>query len=65
MEVYLDYLIIDSTYKTNRYDMPLVYLSGRTPLGKSFTVAYSFVSREKQGDYQFILEQYKNQFNLL
>ncbi|XP_022030908.1 PKS-NRPS hybrid synthetase CHGG_01239-like [Helianthus annuus] len=41
-------LLIDSTYKTNRYKMPLVHIIGVTSTLMSFCIAHAFVSNEKQ-----------------
>ncbi|KAI5677821.1 hypothetical protein M9H77_08771 [Catharanthus roseus] len=36
-------LIMDTTYKTNKYNMPLLEAVGMTPTGKNFTVATAFI----------------------
>ncbi|KAI5663492.1 hypothetical protein M9H77_22815 [Catharanthus roseus] len=36
-------LIMDTTYKTNKYNMPLLECVGMTPTGKNFTVATTFI----------------------
>jgi hypothetical protein len=58
MELFLAYpdvLLIDATYKTNKYGMPLVQIGGCTPIKEFFTVAYCFVSGEEREDYDFVL----------
>jgi MULE transposase domain len=64
IQAYQDLLLIDSTYKTNRYKMPLVQLCGCTPLNTFFTAADCFVSGEGVEDYLFVPQQYRHQFNL-
>ncbi|KAI5678240.1 hypothetical protein M9H77_09190 [Catharanthus roseus] len=39
-------LIMDTTYKTNKYNMPLLECVGMTPTGKNFTVATTFMCNE-------------------
>ncbi|KAI5652698.1 hypothetical protein M9H77_29885 [Catharanthus roseus] len=40
-------LIMDTTYKTNKYNMPLLEMVGMTPTGKNFTVASAFMRNEQ------------------
>ena len=44
-------LIMDCTYKTNRFNMPLLNIIGITSLGKNFWVAFYFLRNEKEGDF--------------
>ncbi|KAI5652717.1 hypothetical protein M9H77_29904 [Catharanthus roseus] len=39
-------LIMDTTYKTNMYNMPLLECVGMTPTGKNFTVVTAFMCNE-------------------
>ncbi|XP_022025098.2 protein FAR-RED ELONGATED HYPOCOTYL 3-like [Helianthus annuus] len=48
-------LLIDSTYKTNRYKMPLVQIIGVTSMLMSFCIAHAFVSNEKQENFTWVL----------
>jgi len=48
-------LVIDATYKTNRYNMPMVDIVGVTPLNKTFFVGFGFIQSEKEPFYRFIL----------
>ncbi|KAI5658899.1 hypothetical protein M9H77_27692 [Catharanthus roseus] len=41
-------LIMDITYKTNKYNMPLLEAVGMTPTGKNFTVATAFMCNEQR-----------------
>lgn len=38
-----DILLLDCTYKTNKFDMPLVNKLGIDNMGRSFSVAFSFL----------------------
>ena len=35
-----DVIIIDSTYSTNKYNMPLAHITGRTSSGRTFDVVF-------------------------
>ncbi|KAI5662357.1 hypothetical protein M9H77_21680 [Catharanthus roseus] len=44
-------LIMDTTYKTNKYNTPLLEAVGMTPTGKNFTVAIAFMCNEQATTY--------------
>ncbi|KAI5653249.1 hypothetical protein M9H77_30436 [Catharanthus roseus] len=46
-------LIMDTTYKTNKYNMPLLECVGMTPIGKNFTVATTFMCNEQATTYRW------------
>lgn len=50
-------IIIDSTYKTNLYKMPLVEIVGITPVGKTFLIAYALMFDETKESYVWLLEK--------
>ncbi|KAK9715575.1 hypothetical protein RND81_06G174200 [Saponaria officinalis] len=50
-------IIIDSTYKTNLYKMPMVEVVGLTPVGKTFMIGYGFVTKETTESYTWVLEK--------
>ena len=52
-------LIMDCTYKTNRYKMPLLIISGQTALHTNFYVAFCFMASETKFDYTWVLRQVK------
>jgi MULE transposase domain len=52
-----DILLMDSTYKTNRFKMPLLSICGTTLVKKSFQVAAVFLTREKEDDYTWAIRQ--------
>lgn len=52
-------LSMDCTYKTNRFNLPLLHIVGTTNTHRSFTVAMCFLSNEKQEQYEWALHQLK------
>ncbi|CAN1183106.1 Protein FAR1-RELATED SEQUENCE 5 [Linum perenne] len=52
-------VLLDSTYKTNRYGYPLVELIGIIPVRKSFTIAYVIMKYESIDSYKWVLEKLK------
>ena len=57
-----DIILIDSTYKTNRYGMPLCHITGRTSASRSFDIGYAFVHKERQENYALIIMNLKTIF---
>ena len=41
---YLDIILLDYTYKTNLFEMPVLYSLGIDNLGNSFTIALCFLN---------------------
>lgn len=60
-----DILVMDCTYKTNKYKMPLLIISGQTALNTTFYVGFAFMSREKIYDYVWVLTQLKTLYTQL
>jgi hypothetical protein len=56
----LDLLFIDSTYKTNRWSMPLLNIGGVTNNNMTIQVAVCFLSEESKPDYDWAIEQLFN-----
>ncbi|XP_074289543.1 PKS-NRPS hybrid synthetase cheA-like [Silene latifolia] len=56
-------VLIDSTYKTNLYCLPLVEMVGVTPVGKSFVIAYALVTHESEDGYLWVLRKLKALLN--
>ncbi len=46
LEMYLDVLFVDCTYKTNKYNIPLCILSRITACNKSFYIGFAFLWHE-------------------
>jgi hypothetical protein len=60
LEMYQSYpevLLIDCTYKTNRFHMPLCGIMGITGLNTSFFVALAFLPMEQEADYTWVIQQ--------
>ncbi|KAI5664906.1 hypothetical protein M9H77_24229 [Catharanthus roseus] len=49
-------LILDTTYKTNKYNMLLLEAVGMTSTGKNFTVATTFMCNEQATTYRWFLQ---------
>ncbi|XXG68779.1 hypothetical protein AAC387_Pa06g1787 [Persea americana] len=52
-------LIIDSTYKTNRYRLPLLEIVGVTSTQMTFSVAFVYLESEREANYRWALERLK------
>lgn len=39
-------LLIDTTYRTNKYKMPLIIISRVMPLNTSYYITFAFISKE-------------------
>ena len=50
---------MDCTYKTNRFKLPLMVISGQTALHTTFYVAFAFIAKEKMEDYTLVMERIK------
>ncbi|PNX77898.1 protein FAR1-related sequence 5-like [Trifolium pratense] len=50
-------LLMDSTYKTNRYGMPLFEMVGVSSTNKTFNVAFAFISNEKEENFTWAIQQ--------
>jgi len=56
------FLVMDCTYKTNKYKMPLLQIIGSTALGSMFFVAFCFLSSETAESYGFALRCLKSMY---
>ncbi|KAI3887876.1 hypothetical protein MKX03_005577 [Papaver bracteatum] len=54
-----NFVILDNTYKTNMYDMPLLNVVSHTSTKAVFTVALCFMQFEREGNYVWALERLK------
>lgn len=50
-------LLMDCTYNTNRFNMPLFTITGITSMSRSFTVGMAFLGGEKFEEFQWVLHQ--------
>ncbi len=57
LQTYPEILILDCTYKTNKYGMPLLDMIGIDVIGRSFYIAFTFLSGEAERDYIWTLER--------
>lgn len=53
---------IDCTYKTNRFNLPLLHIVGTTNTHKTFTAGLCFMHSEVEEGYVWALEQFKSIF---
>ena len=58
-------LILDCTYKTNRYNIPLMVITGVTAMNTSYYVAFAFMKDETVSGFKWMLEQLKLLYNEL
>ncbi|RYO85590.1 hypothetical protein DL764_009150 [Monosporascus ibericus] len=59
LRAYPEILLLDCTYKTNKYGMPLFDMIGVDATGRSFCIAFAFLSGEAEEDYAWALERLK------
>jgi hypothetical protein len=59
LKVNYEILVMNCTYKTNKYKMSFFIISDQIALHKNFYVAFCFMTKEKQNDYVWILQQLK------
>lgn len=55
-------LVLDCTYKTNRYNLPLLHIVGRSPLGKTYQACFAFINDETELSYVWALERLKEYY---
>jgi hypothetical protein len=53
-----DILMIDCTYKTNRYRLPLLQIIGYSNLGSWFSAGFCFIASETEQDYYWAVATY-------
>lgn len=50
-------LLMDCTYKTNKFSMPLLHIVGINNCSKTFSIAFCFISQEQTRNYTWALQQ--------
>ncbi|XP_074299128.1 uncharacterized protein LOC141630162 [Silene latifolia] len=60
LKAWPDVILIDSTYKTNKYDLILVQCVGVTPVRKSILIGYALIKRESSDGYIWVLRRLKS-----
>jgi MULE transposase domain len=58
-------LLVDSTYKTSRFDMPLFNIIGVTAMNTSFFVGFGFLDAEDGGSFKWALERLRDLYDEL
>lgn len=57
--------VLDCTYKTNRYQMPLLHIIGISPSNSTFSIAFCFMQNEKEESYIWALKTFFSFLNPL
>ena len=60
LKAYPDLLLLDCTYNTNTYKMPLLDCIGVDACERSFCIAFAFLSGETEGEYFWVLSQLRS-----
>jgi hypothetical protein len=55
-----DVLLMDCTYRTNKYRLPLLHILGCTNLGKFFSAGFCFLRNENEEDYHWAISTFLN-----
>lgn len=63
MKDFPEVLLLDCTYKTNRFKMPLLVMVRRSSLGTTFYLGFAFLMEEKEDDYVWALEQVRSLYD--
>jgi hypothetical protein len=58
-----DILLLDCTYKTNKFDMPLLNILGVDNMGYSFSVGFCFLDQEVEENYDEAIRHLRSLFN--
>ncbi len=64
LKQYPEVLLMDCTYKTNRFHMPLLDILGYTGLNHTFFAAFVFLSGETEEDYSCALKMLREVMNV-
>ncbi|RKK79392.1 hypothetical protein BFJ68_g17808 [Fusarium oxysporum] len=60
---YPEVLIVDCTYKTNKYRMPLLDIVGVDATGSTFCIAFAYLSGEEEEDFGWAFEQLRDLYD--
>ena len=52
-----DVISLDDTYKINRFNLPLMQITGITGLGTTFNIAWALLKDEREHSYQWVLSR--------
>ncbi|EXU94735.1 MULE transposase domain protein, partial [Metarhizium robertsii] len=64
LQSYSELLLLDCTYKTNKYQMPLLDMIGVDACRRSFCIAFAFLSGEQEEDYAWALERLRSLYEV-
>jgi hypothetical protein len=64
LKAYPDVVILDCTYKTNKYRMPLLDIVGVDACQRSFCIAFAFLAGEEESDYIWAMERLRSIYEL-
>ena len=64
LQAYPQLLLLDCTYKTNRFGMPLLDIIGIDGSNRSFCIAFAFLRGEHTDDYVWALERLKSLYEV-
>jgi len=59
-QIFLDVVVVDATYKRNRFNLPLVNIIGINNAGSNILLAFALISNEKSDSYDWIFLNLKN-----
>ena len=60
LKLYPEVLVLDCTYKVNKYSMPLLDIVGVDACQRSFCIAFAFLSGEEERDFIWVLERLRH-----
>ncbi|KAJ3454140.1 hypothetical protein MRS44_018034 [Fusarium solani] len=64
LKSYPEVLVLDCTYKINKYCMPLLDIVGVDACQRSFCIAFAFLGGEEEDDYTWALERLRYMYEL-
>ncbi|KAJ3454861.1 hypothetical protein MRS44_013461 [Fusarium solani] len=64
LKSYPEVLVLDCTYKTNKYKMPLLDMVGVDACQRSFCIAFAFLSGEEEDDFIWVLQRLRFMYEL-
>ncbi|OBR04563.1 MULE transposase domain-containing protein [Colletotrichum higginsianum IMI 349063] len=63
LQAYPDVMLLDCTYKTNKYGMPLLDIVGVDACQRSFCIAFAFLSSKTEDNYTWALERVRSLYD--
>uniref|UniRef100_A0A1Y1NIF4 MULE transposase domain-containing protein n=1 Tax=Photinus pyralis TaxID=7054 RepID=A0A1Y1NIF4_PHOPY len=65
LQAYPDVLLLDCTYNTNKFNMPLLDMVGVDACQRTFCIAFAFLSGETEDDYYWVLDRLKSMYETI